>query len=204
MSNQKRQRLAAEAARILATEHQHSYRLAKEKAAARLGAPASRAILPSNAEIERELRTYQALYGGTERQEHLRRLRQTALRVMAFFQAFEPRLVGSVLEGTADADSRISLHVFSEDPDALPRFAMERHLEYHQEQRRVRWHDSDYRTLDLLVLEVDGVEVELCLLARVDRRQAPPSPIDGRPQRRASAARVRALINAEASELSTR
>jgi len=195
MSNQKRQRLAAEAARILVTERQRSYRLAKEKAAARLGASANRAILPSNAEIERELRTYQSLYGGAERREQLHRLRRTALRAMAFFDLFEPRLVGPVLEGTADADSRISLHVFSEDPDALPRFAMEHHLEYRQEQRRVRWHDSGYRTLDLLVLEIDGAEVELCLLAGIDRRQAPPSPIDGRPQRRASAAQVRELVD---------
>ncbi len=187
-----RQELAFEAARILATEGQRNYKAAKQKAAARMGLP-PRAALPSNREVEDALKSWQTLHGGDDHRDHLRALRETAVSAMGLFEAFAPRLVGPVLEGTADQHSRVSLHLFSDDPDAVPRFLMDRSIPFEQEVRRIRWHDGEFRNLELIVFEAGDHTLEAALLSANDARQAPPSPIDGRPQRRAALAEVRKL-----------
>jgi hypothetical protein len=191
-ASQLRKDIAAEAARIMATEGQRNYRLAKQKAAARIGAT-SRHALPGNREVEAALRAYQDIYGGEDHIRHLESLRHTAIRVMRLMSAYEPRLVGPVLEGTADRHSRVSLHLFSDPPEAVAMHLAERGIMYRQEERRIRWHDGRQRPVPLLVTDVDGIPVEMALLDEIDLRQSPPSPIDGRPQKRANLAEVESL-----------
>ncbi len=188
--------IAAEAARIIAVEGQRSYLAAKHKAAQRLGA-SSRGGLPSNSQIEQALKDWQQLYGGLEHRQHLRQLREAAAEAMQFLSTFRPRLVGPVLEGTADAFSRICLHVYHDDPDSLVRFLMEHGVPFEQERRRIRWHRGEWRELDVLVVEAGEDVVELLLMIGRDGLQAPPSPIDGRPLQRASLAELQALLAAE-------
>ena len=85
---QVRREVAAEAARILATEGQHNYHAAKKKAAERIGV-SERLALPSNLEVKDALRTYQALYGGPEHRDTIDGLRQVAARVMRLLEAFQ-------------------------------------------------------------------------------------------------------------------
>jgi hypothetical protein len=188
-----RQEIAAEAARIMATEGQRSYLLAKRKAAERLGA-STRNGLPSNSDIELALKQWQQLYGGSDHEAHLHTLRQAALEAMRFLEPFRPRLVGPVLEGTADRFSRISLHVFADDPDAVVRFLMEHNIPFSQERRKVRWHDGGYRHIDVLVVEADSGIVEMGLMIGPDARQPLPSPVDGRPSQRMARAELEELI----------
>jgi hypothetical protein len=188
-----RREVAAEAARIMATQGQRNYRLAKQKAAERIGAN-SRLALPSNKEVESALRSYQGFFGGEQHNRHLEALRQTAVKVMRALNAFSPRLVGPVLEGTADQNSRLSLQLFNDPPDAVAIHLAEKGLHYQQEERKIRWHDGGQHLVPLLVVEADGTTVELALFARVDLRQSPPSPIDGRPQKRATLAEVECLL----------
>ncbi|MFW5816233.1 MAG: hypothetical protein ACOCVP_05195 [Wenzhouxiangella sp.] len=195
-SRRQRQEVAAEAARIIATEGQRSYLAAKHKAAERLGA-ASRGGLPTNAEIERALKEWQHLYGGPEHAERLRAMRLAALDAMEFLKPFQPRLVGPVLEGTADEYSRVCLHLFSEDPDAVVHFLMERGIAFEQERRRIRWHGGDYREVDVLVVEAGEHTVEMTLMIGRDAIHPPPSPIDGNALRRIGPADLRALIDAD-------
>jgi hypothetical protein len=49
--------------------------------------------------------------------------------------------------------------------------------------------------VQLLVIEVAGATIEMAVFSALDLRQAPPSPIDGKPQRRASLAEVACLLN---------
>ncbi|TVS12689.1 MAG: hypothetical protein EA419_03905 [Wenzhouxiangella sp.] len=193
-SQRLRQEVAAEAARIIATEGQRSYLAAKHKAAARVGV-ATRGGLPSNAEIERALKEWQSLYGGNEHAERLQVMRAAALEAMLFLEPFQPRLVGPVLEGTADEYSRVCLHLFSEDPDAVVRFLMEHGIEFEQERRRIRWRDGSHREVDVLVVEAGEQTVEMTLMIGRDAIHPPPSPIDGQPLRRIGTADLRALIN---------
>lgn len=192
-NNRLRQEVAVEAARILATEGQRNYRQAKQKAAHRLGL-SGRSGMPSNSEIEAELKRYQALYGGDEHASDLAEMRRAALEAMKFFSRFRPKLVGQVLEGTADRHSRISLHVFCENADEVVAFLLSRNIRFEQETRRIRWHDDSYRDLELVVIEADGQCFELGLMAGAEWKQPPPDPIDGRPQRRAGVQEVERLI----------
>jgi hypothetical protein len=190
--NNLRREIAVEAARIMATEGQRNYMTAKRKAADRVGA-STRLALPSNREVEEALRAYQGFYGGERHTDHLRALRETAIDVMRKLADFRPRLVGPVLDGTADHHSRISLHLFNDPPETVLFHLEELGVEFHHEQRRIRWHDGGHRDIQLLVTDVDGIAVELALFSLIDLRQAPPSPIDGRPQRRAPLPEVELL-----------
>ncbi|MEM7053940.1 MAG: hypothetical protein AAF446_05260 [Pseudomonadota bacterium] len=192
--DRQRQQIAMEAARILAADGQRNYRLAKEKAALRLGADPQRGW-PSNSEVEQELRRYQSLYYNNQTKV-LEQKRRAALNAMAFFSDFRPKLVGPVLEGTADEHSRISLHVFCENPDEIVAFLLEKNIPFEQETRRIRWHDGSYRDLELAVMEADEQAFELAIMAGASWRQAPPSPIDGKTQQRAGIAEVERLLAA--------
>lgn len=189
-----RQEVAAEAARILATEGQRNYGQAKQKAAHRLGL-SGRSGLPSNSEVEAELKRYQAMYGGEELADDLTEKRRAALEAMKFFGRFRPKLVGPVLEGTSDQHSRISMHVFCETADDVIAFLLSRNIRFEQESRRIRWHDNSYRDLELVVIEADGQCFELGLMAGAAWKQPPPDPVDGRAQRRAGTQEVERLIN---------
>lgn len=188
-----RAEVAAEAARILATEGQHNYHAAKRKAAERIGA-SDRAALPSNLEVMDALSTYQALYGGPAHRENIDTLRRIAMRAMRTLERFQPRLVGSVLDGTANAHSRVALHVFADSVESVVLYFLERTVPFDQEQRQIRWFNGEHRMVPLIVFELDGEEVELTVFDPVHLRQSPPSPIDGKPQRRAGLAEVEYLL----------
>lgn len=192
-ADRRRQEVAFEAARILATEGQRNYLSAKEKAAHRLGVP-TQGGLPSNSEVEAELKRYQAFYGGDTHRATVRELREAALEAMRFFQRFRPKLVGPVLEGTADTRSRICLHLFCDTPEDIVQFLMRNRMPFEQERRRIRGHDGEHHDLELVVVEADGQAFELALMHGSAWRQPPPDPVDGRPQRRAGPAEVERLI----------
>ena len=195
-----RAQVAAEAARIIATEGQHNYHSAKKKAAERIG-ESERLALPSNIEVKEALRVYQNLYGGEQHQDNLDRLRAIAIEAMQLLDAFNPRLVGSVLDGTADEHSRISLHVFCDSPDSMVLHFLENSVPFHQEQRQIRWHDGNHRMVPLIVFDLDDTTVELSVFDLIILRQAPPSPIDGKPQQRATLTDVECLLAESLSPL---
>lgn len=190
--------VAAEAARIIATEDQSNYHAAKKKAAERIGV-SQKLALPSNLEIQDALVHYQRLYGGQQHVSNLEQLRLAAVATMGLLQAFSPRLVGPVLDGTAGRHSRVSLHVFCDVPENLLLYFLENNIPFSQEQRQIRWHDGGHRIIPVLVIEGGGAKTELAVFTPLDLRQAPPSPIDGRPQHRASLAEVECLLNPQLS-----
>ncbi len=187
-----RRAIAVEAARIIAHEGQRNYGAAKRKAAARMGVT-SAGHLPSNLEIEQELRTYQTLFIA-DHAEQVRMLQQVALEVMQYFADLRPRLAGPVLEGTADQFSSITLHVFSDNPDDMVRLLLDLRQPFIPTQRRLRWYHNDHRTIQVLHLDWHGHACELCLFNSMDLRRPPPDPISGQPQRRASINQLRAML----------
>lgn len=192
---QTRLEVAAEAARIIATEGQLNFHAAKKKAAERIGV-SQRLALPSNIEVQEALQNYQRLYGGQQHSNNLEHLRQVAISVMNSLQDYSPRLVGSVLDGTAGRHSRIAMHVFCDAPEDLVVDLLDKGKHFDQEQRQIRWHDGSHKTVPVLVIEANGTEVELAVFSRIDLRQAPPSPLDGRPQHRANLYEVECLLAA--------
>ncbi len=107
-----RDRLALEAAKIIATEGVRDYKTAKRKASERLG-NSYYGSLPSNIEIERAIFSYHNTYT-LNHDLLLTELRSVALIVMQWLEQYSPYLVGPVLEGTANQTSPITIHISSD------------------------------------------------------------------------------------------
>jgi hypothetical protein len=188
-----RQAVAEEAARIMREQGVDDFRLAKRKAADRLGVTDA-SILPRNTEIEAALVAHQRLFAADRHEADLAAMRRSALEAMRLMSDFQPRLVGPVLTGTASAHSEINLHLFTESPEAVSIRLEERGVPHEVLERRLRYERdrvvtypalrfvAGRQTVDAVVFPLDGI------------RQAPSSPVDGKPMRRASAAEVEALL----------
>ncbi len=195
-TRERRQRLAIEAARLMAESGIRDFHQAKLKAAARLGEHDER-DLPRNSEVEEALREYQRLFKGETQIQHLQIRRDAALRAMKFFEQFEPRLVGAVLEGTADEHTAVSLHLFDDNPDAVALFLTEQGIPYEQRERQLRLDRQRTEEYPVYLFSADGVAFDLTALPRDALRQAPLDRIDERPMRRASLGALRELIAKE-------
>ncbi len=185
--------VAQEAARLIVDQGVRDYYQAKAKAAARLGL-SNEASLPKNTQIEAAVREHQALFEGPGHQRRLERLRRAALSAMQFFAPFTPRLVGAVLEGTADAYSAVCLHLFSETPEAVTLFLDDNGIPFDEETRAMRLGRRRTVNFPALLFEAGDTPMDITVLPLNAIRQAPLSPVDGRPMRRASAHEVAALL----------
>ena len=192
---QMRQRIAQEAARLIVSEGIRDYLVAKRKAAERLGAPDTQ-NLPRNTEVEIELAAYQRLFQDQDQAQRVRELREAAVKAMRFFERFDPRLTGSVLTGTAGAHSDVNLHLFADVSEDVALFLMEAKVPYEQSQRRLRLDRDDYATFPSVRFLAGDVQVEAVIFPRNGLRQAPRSPVDGRPMMRANLRRVEELLDA--------
>jgi hypothetical protein len=197
--NQVKREVAAEAARIIATEGQYNYHAAKKKAAMRIGV-SDRLALPSNLEVQEALFSYIQLYGGNDHLENLQGMRAAAAKAMRFLSPLQSRLVGGVLDGTAGRHARITLHVFSDSPDHLVHHLMSRNMPFRQEQRQIRWRHDTHKLMPLLVMELGDHTIEMLVFDELHLRQAPPCPIDGKPQKRASLDEVEQLTGLPAPQ----
>lgn len=189
---ERRERLAGEAARLMAESGIADYHQAKLKAAQRLGI-LDDASLPRNSEIEQALRAYQRLFRRDAAGE-LSRRREAALEAMRFFRAFEPRLVGPVLEGTADERSPVLLHLHADDADAVVRFFDEHDIPAQPRSRRLRLDRHRDADFPVWVFSADGLPFDVTILPIDVLRQAPLSPVDEKPMRRASAAQLLQIV----------
>jgi hypothetical protein len=193
---ERRQQLAHEAARWMAEGGMRDFQQAKRKAAQRLGI-FDDASLPRNREIEDALREYQRLFLGENQQAALRTRRQAALAAMDFFRSFAPRLVGPVLEGTADAHTAVALHLHCEDADAVPRWLDEHSIPAQARSRTLRLNRERAQDVPVWLFAADGLAFDLSVLPADALRQAPLSAVDGKPMQRASLAQLRALLAAD-------
>ena len=193
-----RLRIAQEAARLMSEHGIRDFHHAKLKAAERLGILDAQA-LPRNLEIEQALREHQRIFLADSQPQLLRQRREAAIEAMRFLGAFEPRLVGAVLEGTADAHSAVCLHVFSDDPEAVGAFLRDQGVPIELQTRRLRQNRDDNPEYPVLLFAADGLPFDLTVLPRDALRQAPLDRTDERPMRRANLAQVEILL-AEADD----
>lgn len=188
---QLRQHIAQEAARIMAEQGIRDYALAKRKAAARLNVEEA-SQLPSNGEIEEALAEYLRIFHADSQPQRLRYLRETALQAMQLLSRFEPRLVGPTLKGTADSYSPVNLHLFASQPEEVSWFLMEQRIPHELGERRYK--GSQSTTYPLYSFLAGDVVVELTVFPLDGIRHSPPSPVDGRPIKRATIEAVRKLL----------
>jgi hypothetical protein len=191
-----RRALAQEAARIMSEHGIRDFLTAKRKAAERFGV-VDGSVLPRNTEIEDALAEYQRLFGGNRHTQSIAAQRSAALSAMQMLSEFEPRLVGSVLAGTATEHNDIQLHLFAERPETITFRLMDLGIEHEVVERRVRFgadrvvaypgvhFELDDHVIDATVFPIDGI------------RQAPVSPVDGKPMRRIDADELEVLLDVE-------
>jgi len=192
-STRARQVVAQEAARIIVNHGVRDYRVAKQKAVERLGVN-GRGSLPGNAEVETAVAEHLQIFGGDAHQDLLRLMRTAALAAMELLTEFSPRLVGPVLVGTADENSAVNLHVFADSPEMVAMEIGGVGIQFRSYERRLKSRrgqiemyagfEFSYRneTIQATVFPVDGI------------RQAPMSPIDGKPMKRIDLDAVQELL----------
>jgi hypothetical protein len=118
MNDSVTQRIAAEAARLV-VETGLEYGAAKHKASRAVGAPGRRrAALPSNEEIEDEVREHIALFCADTQPQELAALRAVALEWMLRLAEFRPHVAGAVWRGTATRQSAVHIDLYCDDSKA--------------------------------------------------------------------------------------
>jgi hypothetical protein len=189
-----RRALAQEAARIMAEHGIRDFGIAKRKAAERLGVDDGAALLPKNSEIETALAEYQRLFGGQSHLTALLAQRRAALSAMRYLREFEPRLVGAVLSGTATRHSEVQLHLFTERAESVMLKLLDQRIPHEVTEKRVRFNTESVRAFPGVRFEMEEQPIEATVFPTDGIRQAPVSPVDGRPMRRANALEVEALL----------
>lgn len=185
-------RLAQEAARILIESGGQDYLMAKRKAALHLGAMDTR-NMPSNSEIEQALIEYQRLFRGSSQPQVLNALRAEAIKAMGFFEEFNPKLVGPVLQGTADENTPITLHITAPTVEEVGLFLMRFQVPYKLHDKRLRLSNDLQETYSCYRFMAGPFQMDVVVFLR-GKPVSPLSPVDGKPMRRASIEEVRALL----------
>lgn len=200
--SRRRTLLTQEAARLMVEEGLKDFAAAKRKAARHLGgSPGNAKDLPTNREIQDEVELRLRMYRDTpDNRALLRRLRESAAAAMAFFADYRPRLVGSVLAGTVTEHSDVNLHLFAETPEEVEILLHDSGIPFERASRRHQVGRKEPEDFPAISLEVDGVRVAATIFPPERIRQAPRSPVTGRPVERAKLAQVEALLAQEDSE----
>ncbi|MGH8658989.1 MAG: hypothetical protein ACREV4_11090 [Gammaproteobacteria bacterium] len=197
MTGQSRARLrlhlAQHAARLMAVDGVTSFSLARQKAAQQLGVKSPHRW-PDNCELERALAGYQRLFQGSDQEAKVARMRQAALEAMRLLAAFQPRLVGSVVSGTATDSCAVCLHVFTDTAEELGLALSEYGICHRSADRRLRIDPKRSKSYPAHSFFAGEIPFEVIVFPLKGLRQAPLSPLDGRPMPRADIAALEKLL----------
>ena len=189
-----RRALAQEAARIMAEHGIGDFLQAKRKAADRLGRERCRGVAEKHRNRSGAARA-PAIVRARFARPHPEGTAPHRLDTMRMLDEFQPRLVGSVLTGTATNYSDINLHLFADRSESVAIRLLEIGVPHEFYERRVKMDaersvnypalrfEANGRTVDATVFPIDGI------------RQSPYSPVDGRPMKRADAREVSELVD---------
>lgn len=192
-TSEQRRRIAVEAARLISEGGLRDYRQAKLKAAERLGI-FDEASLPKNLEIEEALREHQRLFHADDQARSLRHLREVAREAMRFFARFEPRLVGAVLEGTADEHSAVCLHLYCDQVLDVEARLIEQGIPFQIQTRHLRLDRESSADFPVFLFSADDCAIDLTVLPYDRLRQAPLDRVSEKPMQRATPAMLEALL----------
>ncbi|MCP5268549.1 MAG: hypothetical protein H6943_05845 [Zoogloeaceae bacterium] len=117
------------AARLISEDGINDYSQAKRKALRHLGLPDD-TPLPSNAEIDEALQSWQNVFQEHEQTERIGNLRRIAIDLMANFEQYTPYLTGSVLSGTAGRYAEIDLQLFADSAKEVEIFLLNKGIPY--------------------------------------------------------------------------
>jgi len=174
--------IAAAAARMV-VEEGLEYGPAKRRALKQLGLP-KHAPLPSNDELEDEVRDYLALFCADTQPGELRALRELAAVWMERLAEFRPHLCGAVWRGTATRLNNIHLQLYCDDSKSAEIALINQNVDYD-----VGETSGPRGPVDLLCLSSpcralgESVTVALSILDHDDLRGALKTNARGRTER---------------------
>lgn len=186
--------VAQEAARIMADHGISDFQVAKRKAAERLGL-SGHGALPSNIEVEAALVEHHRLYSENDHDRSINDRRRIVLSLMTTLEQFEPRLVGPLLAGTAAADAPANLHLFSDSAEDVAWLLQAEGTDYRPFERRLRVRRGQSASYPGYRFAWQRLVIEATVFPYDGLRQAPLSPVDGKPMRRASPKKLRKLLD---------
>lgn len=200
-AQQLRQMIAQSAARMMAEDGISDYAYAKNKAGRQLGVVES-SVLPSNTEIEEELKLYNALFLSDEQPENLANLRKNALFTMEMLARFNPYLTGSVLDGTAGLGSETHIHLFAESLKEVEMYLLNLDIPFETNEKSYRVMNDGKRDkkgngrkkVPMYTLEMQTGLIKLSVFEPDEIRVAVKHIVDGSNVIRANIAGVKALL----------
>lgn len=194
----RRSAVAHLAARMLAEGTALDFQSARRKAAERIGVR-NTSDLPDNRDLQQALLDQQNLFDGERHADRQRELRRQALEAMDFLAAFHPCLVGPVLNGTACDHSAVTLHLFTDESEAIMRRLLDAGIRFESLQRRLRMTSDRHQEFPGFRVRLGNDEsgtadIELIVFPNRQRHVAPLSSVDGKPMQRADIQRLRELL----------
>ncbi len=198
---QLRQVIAQQAARMMAEDGISDFAYAKKKAGRQFTALDNLA-LPSNAEIEEELRLYNQLFLSEAQPENLLILRKNALFTMQLLEKFNPHLTGPVLDGTAGLGSVTYIHLFADSLKEVEMFLLNQGIPFETNEKSYRVSNEGKRDkkagpikkVPVFSLETEAGEIKLSVFDVDEIRVATRRAADGSNAERANISEVMALV----------
>ena len=192
-------RIAVEAARIAAEFGSTDLVSARRKAVKNLGARNSK-LWPDISDVEDALRKRQRLFHAPRQNAAQLQLLQTAIDAMAEFDAFQPRLFGPVLEGTADLHSEISLLLYADTPEDVIFYLTDKGIPWRAGEAHMNFSRRRQETRPSLRFRAADTDIRLIILTPTDQRETLYSHDLDKPLRVGSIHQVEArLKNLDAS-----
>ncbi len=182
-SDQLRQALANETAKIITVEGVRDYHRAKLKACERLG-NSRHGSLPSNFEIEQAITSFKKTFI-PDYDQKLFAERQIALVIMQWLQDHAPLLVVSVIEGAVGINAPISIHVSSETVEIVIDLLRNRNIELKFVERRLKL-NNEFVFLPTINFEYKNYDIEVVVFDSRQRHQKPKSKCQNRSMQRMS------------------
>jgi hypothetical protein len=198
-----RQLIAQKAAQMMAEDGINDFAYAKKKASKQLGVNEASAM-PTNAEIQEEIRLYHEIYNADEQPLELAKLRQAALITMQIFAKFNPHLTGSVLDGSAGKFAQTNIHLFADSAKDVEMFLLNQQIPFESSEKSYRVSDKPSKdkkekvrkTVPVFTLETELGLQKLSVFDVDDMRVATKKPSDGSNAERADISDLQALLNA--------
>ncbi len=196
-----RQTIAQSAARMMVEDGVNDFAYAKKKAGKQLGV-LEKSALPSNAEIEEEVKLYHQLFSEDQPQA-LNMLRKAALATMQLFERFNPFLTGSVLDGTAGKNAQTDIHLFADSAKEVEIFLLSQQIPFESDEKAYRLSDRPSKnkkdkvrkTVPVFTLETEYGPQRISVFEYNDMRISTKRPSDGSNATRADIADLQALIS---------
>ncbi|HWU35705.1 MAG TPA: hypothetical protein VN023_10770 [Methylovorus sp.] len=196
-----RQLIAQQAARMMAEEGISDFSHAKRKAGKQLGATDIN-CLPTNSEIEEEIRLYHEIYNSEDQPENLRQLRADAVIVMRLLERFNPHLTGPVLDGTAGKFAETHIHLFADSLKDVEMFLLNQQIPYETNEKSYRISErrssdrkgGDRKKVPVFTLEGPHGLIRLSVFEIDDLRIPTRSAANGQASSRVNLEGLKALI----------